>query len=422
MHRTQKALRQAERLGGADALNCIAELNEFALEEANFQGRKPSEASGMPGELLLRGVPILVKDNIDVKGLHTTAGSLALSDNLALSDAPVIRNLRRHGAVILGKSNMTEFANYVSSKMPGGYSSRGGQVIHAISESATPGGSSSGSGVAVSSGIVSMAVGTDTSFSIIGCAMLNGICGIKPPVGMLSQEGIVPISKTLDSPGPMAENMLDALRMYRAMRDEPFPDLKPTPYDRLKIAVNRANWDSVEPDMKVYIEKTIDTLKSLCASFKDIVQEKEPALKTIMKWEFKPLLEAYLRTSTASRKTLSEIVEYYEDNPDTMMKYGIDYLRGALDETPGGLLGEEYLEALRYRKGRIEKVRSEIEDIDAVIITGPTNVSHLCGFPAVTIAGSEKNANGIRQCLMMYGPDEKRLYSAALSIERIIRY
>ena len=142
MHRTQKALRQAERLGGPDALNCIAELNEFALEEANFQGRKPSEASGMPGELLLRGVPILVKDNIDVKGLHTTAGSLALSDNLALSDAPVIRNLRRHGAVILGKTNMTEFANYVSSKMPGGYSSHGGQVRHAICESATPGGSS----------------------------------------------------------------------------------------------------------------------------------------------------------------------------------------------------------------------------------------------------------------------------------------
>ena len=420
MHRTQRAIRRAERLGGPDALNCIAEINEAALEEAAYQSRKPSEGSGMPGELLLRGVPILVKDNIDVKGLHTTAGSLALSDNLALSDAPVIRNLRRHGAVILGKTNMTEFAHYVSSDMPGGYSSRGGQVRHAISELAEPGGSSTGSAVAVSAGIVSMAVGTDTSFSITACAMLNGICAIKPPVGVLPTDGIIPVSRTLDSAGPMADTFLDALRMYRAMRDEAFPDVRAISPGKLRLSVNRANSGKVEPGQQDFLRRTIATLREAGATFTELCQEKEPYLKTVMKWEFGPMLEKYLRSSTAKRKTLAEIVSYYEENPDTMMKYGHGYLRAALEETPGGLLGEEYLEALRYRKNRIQEVKTEISDVDAVIMTGPTNVMHFCGLPSVTVAASEKDEHGVRRALILYGTDERRLYAAALGIERVL--
>lgn len=414
-------MRRAAELGGKEALNCISEINEFALDEANFQGRKPSESSGMPGELLLRGVPILVKDNIDVKGMHTTAGSLALSDNIALSDAPVITNLRRHGAVILGKTNMTEFANYVSPNMPGGYSSRGGQVRHAIFEGAEPGGSSTGSGVAVSAGIVSMAVGTDTSYSVIGCAKLNGISAIKPPVGVLSQEGIIPIAKTLDSAGPMAETFLDALRMYRAMRDEVFPDIRPLALSKLRLAVNQANLSLVEEGERAFYDRTVERLKAEGVSVSKVLQEKELRMKTIMKYEFGPMLEKYLRSSTASRKTLSEIVAFYESNPDTMMKYGHGYLYEALYETPGGLLSEEYLEALRFQKSRIEEIRREIDEVDAVLVTGPTNINHFCGLPSVTISTSERDERGIRRCLMLYGAEEKRLYAAANTLERFLR-
>ena len=235
MNQTEKVLSLAVEIGGKNGLNCIAELDPTAADQAGVLEKSDD------GDLPLRGVPVLVKDNIDVKGLHTTAGSLALEDNLALSDAPVIRNLRRNGAVILGKTNMTEFANYVTQDMPGGYSSRGGQVIHAVNPELDVSGSSSGSAVAVAAGIVPMAVGTDTSHSVTACAMFNGICGLKPPVGTLSAEGIIPIARTLDSAGPMARNLSDTLKLYSAMRDEPLPELKPKEISQLRIAVNLAN-------------------------------------------------------------------------------------------------------------------------------------------------------------------------------------
>ena len=161
MNQTENALALVGSIGGKNGLNCIAELDGTALEQSKAQ---EADKQDKP----LAGIPVLVKDNIDVKGLHTTAGSLALADNIAREDAPVIRNLRRNGAVILGKTNMTEFANYTTEDMPGGYSSRGGQVIHAVNPKLSPAGSSSGSAVAVAAGIVPMAVGTDTSHSVTG--------------------------------------------------------------------------------------------------------------------------------------------------------------------------------------------------------------------------------------------------------------
>ena len=121
--RVQQAFNEAETKGGKNGLNCIAELDMTAVEQAKALDACSKEEIGD-----FWGIPILVKDNIDVKGLHTTAGSLALEDNIAKKDAPVIQNLRKNGVVILGKTNMTEFANYTTNGMPGGYSSRGGQV------------------------------------------------------------------------------------------------------------------------------------------------------------------------------------------------------------------------------------------------------------------------------------------------------
>ena len=409
MGTTNEQMQRMLKTGGKEGLNCIAELDPDAFEQI-----------GKEGSLPLSGVPVLVKDNIDVKGLHTTAGSLALDDNIAAADAPVIRNLRRNGAVIIGKTNMTEFANYVTPGMPGGYSSRGGQVIHAVSPELDVAGSSSGSAVAVAAGIVPMAVGTDTSFSIIACAMYNGICGLKPPVGTLSSEGIIPIARTLDSAGPMAQNFTDTLKLYSAMRDDPLPEIRPCKPEELRLAVNLANQDKIPADQISFPNRFLAQMKAFGASVSEVMQMPVPEMITIMQWEFKPMLEEYLSHSTASRKTLAEIVAYYESHPKTMMKYGDQYLRAALDETPGGLRGEPYLKAMEVRRQTIARVKEELAAFDAVIMTGPTYIMHFCGLPSVTIASEEKDEHGVRRCLIMYGTDELKLYSAALTAEAVM--
>ncbi len=415
MNETERALYLAETLGGKEGLNCLAEPDPTALRQAEEQEARRGEA------LPLRGVPILVKDNIDVEGLHTTAGSLALADNLARADAPIIRNLRRSGAVILGKTNMTEFANYVSDRMPGGYSSRGGQVLHAVDPALSPSGSSSGSAVAVAAGIVPMAVGTDTSFSVIACAKFNGICGLKPPAGALPQEGVLPLAPTLDSAGPMARNFSDALRLCAALRREPLPPYGPRPLSALRLAVNLANNDRLPADETAFLRRLLGRLRAGGAVIGELMQPPSPAVATIMKWEFGPALEDYLRRSAAGLKTLAEIVAFYEAHPASMQKYGVETLRAALYETPGGLRGEPYRAALESRRESSARVTAEISEYDAVLMTGPTNIMHLCGLPSATVAGSERTEAGVRQAVILYGADEARLCQAALTLERELR-
>ena len=413
---TERALALAMQLGGRDRLNCIAEISPAALDEARELDARKNDGKGV-----FLGFPILVKDNIDVKGLHTTAGSLALADHVANTDAPVIRNLRRNGAVILGKTNMTEFANYTTDGMPGGYSSRGGQVIHAINPALSPSGSSSGSAVAVAAGIVPAAVGTDTSFSIVACAQANGVCGLKPPAGALSPEGIIPIARTLDSAGTMARSFKDALLLYRAMRDDPLPEIQPAHVKTLKIAINTANENTVSTGQLAFLRRTLTALKNQGAHMGQIEQLPTPYQRVIMQCEFKAHLEAYLRASRASRKTLREIVEYYEAHPQTMMKYGITHLKRALEEAPDGLNSAAYVEAMEIRKKAIAHARACMAEWDAVIMTGPTNIMHFCGFPCVTVTGSCVNEYGVPRGLIVYGTDEVRLYQTALALEKCMQ-
>ena len=217
----------------------------------------------------------------------------------------------------------------------------------------------------------------------------------------------------------MAMNMTDTLRLYSAMRDEPLPEIKPIEPAKLRIAVNTFNADAFE-DKKEFNDELIGLLKANGVQTGEVNQPFTLQISTIMKWEFKTSLEAYLKDRHARFKILKEIVDYYESHPDTMMKYGDVCLRSALDETPGGLLGKPYLEALEARLEAIPRIRAELQRCDAVLMTGPTNIMHFCALPSVAVAGGPKTKDGVSRAVILYGTEECRLYAAALCMERIL--
>lgn len=390
------------------ALNTISEINELALKQAR---KLDSQKTGR--DAILFGLPLLIKDNIDVAGLHTTAGSLALADNRAETNAAVVENIIRNGGIILGKTNMTEFANFTTEGMPPGYSSRGGTVKNAYDCSKNPGGSSTSSAVAVSAGFCSMAVGTDTSFSVVACAAENGIAGLKPQFGALSRRGIIPIASTLDSAGALSKDLSDAILLYNGMLDRPLAPVQPIPAKELKIAINLFNREMVPDEQYRRYEQLFDTLRSEGTQFSEITQPYSPHQYRIMQCEFKRDLEQYLSQSSAKLKTLDDIIAYYEAHPQTMMKYGITKLREAAQKSRDDLI---YREAMAERARMRRQVINELEKYDACIMTGPTNIMHFTGLPSLALKLCT-GEDGLPKGIIIYGADERRLLAAALTIE-----
>ncbi len=196
-------------------LNAVIEVNPDALEMADALDaeRKAGKTRGP-----LHGIPILIKDNIDTHDrMQTTAGSLALEGHIAAKDAFIVKQLRKAGALILGKTNLSEWANFRGKRSVSGWSSRGGLTRNPYALDRTACGSSSGSGAAVAANLCAAAVGTETDGSIICPSQTNGIVGIKPTLGLLSRSGIIPIAHSQDTPGPMARTVSDASILLGAM-------------------------------------------------------------------------------------------------------------------------------------------------------------------------------------------------------------
>ena len=197
------------------ALNAIISIHPNAVKEARKRDLHKSET-----DPLLYGIPILLKDNINVAGIPTTAGAHALKDNNT-SDAFIVDRLQENGAVLLGKTNLSEWANYLCSGCPNGYSAVGGQTLNPYGRRLfDTGGSSAGSGAAIAANYAAAALGTETSGSILSPASTHALVGLKPTVGLLSRSGIVPISSTYDTPGPMTRNVVDASILLAAMKGE----------------------------------------------------------------------------------------------------------------------------------------------------------------------------------------------------------
>ncbi|MBR3929337.1 MAG: amidase [Clostridia bacterium] len=406
-------------LGLKNGVNAVCEINEAALCEARALDNK-LDNNPTADALPLFGLPVLIKDNIDVKGLHTTAGSVALKDHIASEDAPVIKRLRKSGAIILGKTNMTEFANYMTDGLPNGFSSRGGQVVNAYHPDHNPGGSSTGSAVAVSLGLCAFAIGTDTCFSIVGCAAQNGVTGFKPAGGRLPGDGVIPICYALDMPGPLTRDVNDAHMVYSALCESPVLPLSPTPAHKLRIAVNTFDRDQVSKEQLDRYENLFANLKKEGAAISEICQPSASVTRrNVMRYAFKHDLEAYLRASNAPRKTLKEIIAYYEEDIKTRAPYGVTVLQMAEDVASGNLDENAYHEALKEREEIKERIVKELSSFDACLMTGHTDVMHTINLPSITVNLCMAE-DGTPRGAILYGADEEKLLNAAATIERLV--
>jgi len=426
-------------------LNSVRELHPQALEQADALDAERA-AGTVRGPL--HGIPVLLKDNIGTDDMPTTAGSIALAGSVPANDAFLTSQLREAGAIILGKANLSEFANWVDLSMPSGYSSLGGQVINPYRFSATPSGSSSGSGVAETMALTTAAVGTETSGSIISPSFANSVVGLKPTVGLISRAGIIPLAESFDTAGPMTRNVTDAAVMLGGMvgvderdpataaSEEHLPagrDYTPAlqaaglfgarlgfdPDNRPGGAAG-AVWDQALEDLTAAGAKIVDIDEANLDTTSLVGLAEIAAIPN----EFKAGLNAYLASEAdppTGVETLGEIIEYNEQHPEEV-KYGQNLLI-ASNATPGNITA-----GIPNREAARASARAAIDstflrfDLDAVISPNSTyvNVGASAGYPTITVPAGYTASGQVPISLSFLGTawDEPQLLRFAYAYEQ----
>lgn len=378
-------------------LNSVIELNKDALNIADSMDKE--RASGkVRGPL--HGIPVLIKDNINTAdNMHTTAGALALADNFVKQDAFIVHKLREAGAVILGKTNLSEWANFRSTHSTSAWSSRGGQTKCPYILDRNPSGSSAGSGSATAANLCTVSIGTETDGSIVSPSSVNGLVGIKPTVGLWSRSGIIPISKTQDTAGPMARTVKDAAIVLGVLADIDAQDSytlaskgKAAPdYTKFldanglkgkRLGIEKSALEG-NPAVIVLLNDAIKTLKDKGAIIVEV--ELNKVLKdisrgefTVLLYEFKDGVNKYLSTANSKMKTLADVIAFNKQNEAKAMPF---FKQETLEiaQNKGDLNSKEYLEALKQTSEGTRKAIDKIltdNKLDAII--GPTNGPSIC--------------------------------------------
>ena len=358
-------------------LRSIIALNPDALAQA-----RALDAERRAGRIRgpLHGVPILIKDNVETAdAMPTTAGSLALRANYTRRDAPVVAELRRAGAVILGKTNLSEWANIRSNRAMSGWSAIGGLVRNPYALDRTACGSSSGSGAAVAASFAAGAVGTETDGSVVCPSSINGLVGLKPSIGLVSRTHVVPISHSQDTPGPMARSVRDAATMLSVMvaadpadaattdagkyRRDYAAGLSTSALSGLRIAVLRPD---MTPDLAAAYGRALDVLRAGGATLVEVdmpeVKGLGEAEGVVLHTELKADLNAYLATTppAVTTRTLADVIAFDTANAATEMPFFAQETFEAAQKTKG-------LDDPDYKAARAKSLRLASEAIDGVL-------------------------------------------------------
>lgn len=459
------------------AVNAFIHINSDAVVEAHQVDlhRHPGQARGP-----LEGIPVLLKDNIDTYDMPTTAGSVALEGSIPPDDAFITRKLREAGAIIMGKATLTEFANFIAIGMPAGYSSLGNYGFNPYDPRPLPGGdgrpvlttggSSSGSGIAVNANLVTLAVGTETSGSILSPASANGVVGIKPTVGLVSRDGIIPITADQDTAGPIARTVADAATLLGVLAGydpndaateaclEPgncfddytrFLDKKALKGARIAAPPFPASREAQMNNAVAVLRAQgayVETIPALPAPPGICVSYPAPATcSTVLMYGQKRDLNAYLAaTPGAPRHTLAEIIAFNAANPAIALKYGQAIFEAAemLDISPGSADTARYLADLdadrTISRGGLDDVYdgpdnlpATDDDFDAILFAANfgAGTPAKAGYPSITVPGgflppADPIVNPFPSGVTFSGPafSESTLIGLAYAFEQATKY
>lgn len=427
-HLTELYLERIESIDtNGPKLNAVIETNPDALTIASSldNERRHGKTRGP-----LHGIPVLIKDNIDTHDrMQTTAGSLALEGHIAPRDAFIVEKLRSAGAVILGKTNLSEWANFRGKRSVSGWSSRGGLTRNPYALDRSACGSSTGSSVAVAANLCAAAIGTETDGSVIGPSQTCGIVGIKPTLGLWSRSGIIPIAHSQDTAGPMARTVADAAILLGALTgvDKRDPTTRPSETRsfndytqfldkngligvRIGVARKRAGTD--KRILKIF-DSCLDVMRQRGAIIVDPVDlpSSKKFTKTeeeVLYYEFRADLNKYLAGTKASVRTIAEIIRFNDKNKDRVMPYfGQEHMEIA--QKKGSLNDQKYLDALEknHRLTRNEGIDATMKKhkLNAIVVPsgGPawtidlingdaanwdmdsTSIAAVAGYPHITV-------------------------------------
>lgn len=462
---TSRALTQAylDRIAqvddSGDRLDSVIEINGAALADADRLDteRKSGKVRGP-----LHGIPVLIKDNVDVAGMVNSAGSLALADNRPAQDAFIVARLREQGAVILGKTNLSEWANFRSTRSSSGWSSRGGQTKNPYVLDRNPCGSSSGTGAAIAASLGAIGIGTETDGSIICPAAVSGLAGLKPTVGVVSRRGIIPISVSQDTAGPMARTVADVALLMNGLAagddQDPagaaakghIPDdytayLKTDALKGKRIGVLRQSM-GFHPDVDRAMEAAINAIKGQGAEVVDIkiptYDRWNDAELEVMLYEFKDGLNTYIARSNSPHKSLEALIAFNKANADRVMPFfGQELFERA--QAKGPLTDPAYIKA-RDEARRLAGANGLLavlsaQKLDAVLATSvspawPTDhvlgdrfigsgygIAAVAGTPSLTVPAGATRDLPIGVTLMGRPYSEGELIGYGYALEQVLK-
>lgn len=459
---SSRALTQAylDRIAALDdagpRLNAVIETNPDALKDAEALDAE-RQAGTLRGPL--HGIPVLLKDNIDAVPMVNSAGSLALAEHRPRTDAFLVAKLRAAGAVLLGKTNLSEWANFRSTRSVSGWSARGGQTRNPYVLDRTPCGSSAGTGTAIAANLAVIGIGTETDGSILCPSAVAGLVGIKPTVGLVSRSGIIPISASQDTPGPMTRSVADAAAVLTAIAAADANDpatsayaaratidysahLKAEALKGARIGVVRQLM-GYQPDSDAAMARAIVALKAAGAT---VVDARIPTLGEwdadeyqVMLYEFKDGLDRYLQASGAPHPSLAELIAFNRQHAAAEMPFFAQEIFEQA-QAKGPLTEAAYL-AARDKARRLAgpqgiDVALQAQSLDALIapamspawLNDPINGDHftgagysaaaVAGYPSITVPMGD--AYGLPLGLAFMGPawSEARLVELAYAFEQ----